>query len=92
MPRSTPPRSDDAVTVSSEQLGESVHVSDLTPTAHQWWGYVAGVVWALRQRGHAVGGVDLALDSQVPLGGGLSSSAAIEAATALAVDSCSGSG
>ncbi|MDN5570501.1 MAG: galactokinase [Propionibacteriaceae bacterium] len=79
-------RSDDAVVVSSSQLGETIRVDDLSPTPGQWWGYVAGVVWVLRQRGHAVGGVDLRLDSQVPLGGGLSSSAAIEAATVLAVD------
>ena len=85
-------RDDDAVTMSSAQLGDSDHISDLTPVAHQWWGYVAGVVWALRQRGHAVGGVDMALDSHVPLGGGLSSSAAIEAATVLAVDALFGLG
>ena len=72
------PRDDGRVLISSAQLGESVELEELSPGPRAWWGYVAGVLWALRQRGHALGGVDLALDSAVPLGGGLSSSAAIE--------------
>lgn len=83
-------REDDAVTVRSAQLRDEVHLDTLAPGEQHWSGYVAGVVWALRERGCAVGGVDLLLDSQVPLGGGLSSSAAIECATALAVDTLEG--
>ena len=85
-------RDDDAVTVRSVQLADEVHLDELVPGEQRWWGYVAGVVWALRERGHPVGGVDLVLDSDVPLGGGLSSSAAIECATALAVDTLEGLG
>ena len=40
--------------------------------------YAAGVVWALREAGHEVPGVDLLVDSRVPVGAGLSSSAALE--------------
>ena len=38
------------------------------------------MVWALREAGHDIGGVDLFVDSSVPLGAGLSSSAALECA------------
>lgn len=73
----------------SEQSGETVSfgVPMLTPGAVTGWGaYVAGVVWALREAGFDVPGADLAIASDVPLGAGLSSSAALEAAvlTALA--------
>lgn len=80
------PRNDAVVTVRSVQLGEYVELDGLAPGAPHWWGYVAGVHWALERAGHPIGGVDLVLDSTVPLGGGLSSSAAIESATALALD------
>ena len=51
-----------------------------------WQAYVAGVVWALQEAGHRIGGADLVLSSDVPAGAGLSSSAALECAvlTALA--------
>ena len=82
------------VSVSSAQLGERVEVpiASLTAPTSAWWAYVAGVVWVLRQRGHDVGGCDLALDSDVPLGAGVSSSAAIESATVLALDALFGLG
>jgi galactokinase len=50
-----------------------------------WTAYVAGVVAVLRDDGHDVPGFDAAVDSDVPLGAGLSSSAALECATAVAV-------
>lgn len=73
----------------SEQTGESLSfdVPTLTPKAVTGWGaYVAGVVWVLREAGFDVPSADLAIASDVPLGAGLSSSAALEAAvlTALA--------
>jgi galactokinase len=43
-----------------------------------WAGYVAGVVWALREAGVAVPYARLAITSDVPVGAGLSSSAALE--------------
>jgi galactokinase len=51
-----------------------------------WAGYPAGVFWALAEAGHPVGGADLLVDSDVPAGAGLSSSAALECATAAALN------
>ncbi|MBX6356079.1 MAG: galactokinase, partial [Micromonosporaceae bacterium] len=76
--------------VRSEQApGEEVAFGeqDLKPGAVAGWAaYVAGVVWALREAGFAVPGAHLSIASDVPLGAGLSSSAALECAvlTALA--------
>ncbi|MGW7101008.1 galactokinase [Streptomyces sp. NPDC054838] len=53
--------------------------------ADAWAGYPAGVAWALREAGLPVGGADLHVRSDVPAGAGLSSSAALEVATALAL-------
>ncbi|BBX48024.1 galactokinase [Mycobacterium cookii] len=45
-----------------------------------WASYVAGVVWALRMAGHSVPGGSISITSEVPIGSGLSSSAALECA------------
>ncbi|WP_373465189.1 galactokinase [Streptomyces sp. V2I9] len=65
----------------------SLRVDELTPhSGHGWAAYPAGVVWALRAAGHPVTGADIALASTVPTGAGLSSSAALETVTALALN------
>ncbi|MEU8684257.1 galactokinase [Streptomyces sp. NPDC048611] len=51
-----------------------------------WAAYPAGVVWAMREAGLPVGGADLHYESTVPTGAGLSSSAALEVVTALALN------
>lgn len=51
-----------------------------------WADYPRGVLWALRAAGHEIPDFRAAFTGDVPLGSGLSSSAAIEAATALALD------
>ncbi|HEX5431262.1 MAG TPA: galactokinase family protein, partial [Bryobacteraceae bacterium] len=50
-----------------------------------WSDRVLGVVWALRQRKIAVEAQNLYIDSEIPLGGGLSSSAALGVALTLAL-------
>jgi galactokinase len=56
-----------------------------------WAAYPAGVAWALREAGHPLaGGASLAVDSDLPAGAGLSSSAALECAAALALDGLHG--
>jgi len=52
-----------------------------------WGDYVQGLTWVVSQQGIHVGGFDLHLDSDVPLGSGLSSSAALEVATLRALRS-----
>ncbi|GAA3721424.1 galactokinase [Streptomyces tremellae] len=57
-----------------------------------WAAYPAGVVWALREAGHELGGADIHVTSTVPTGAGLSSSAALEVATAAALNDLYGLG
>ncbi|HVQ30438.1 MAG TPA: galactokinase, partial [Vicinamibacteria bacterium] len=52
--------------------------------------YVAGVAWALREKGHAVRGLDALVAGSLPIGAGLSSSASLELAAARALCSTSG--
>jgi galactokinase len=63
---------------------------DLAPGMRGWQAYVAGVVWALEHEGRGVVGADLVLSSDVPLGAGLSSSAALECAALTALVDLSG--
>ncbi|MFC9351212.1 galactokinase [Arthrobacter sp. NPDC057013] len=60
--------------------------------AKGWTKYPLGVVWSLQQRGIDVPGLDLLLDSDVPLGAGLSSSHAIECAVISALNDLTGAG
>ncbi|HSK34533.1 MAG TPA: galactokinase family protein, partial [Propionicimonas sp.] len=81
------PRADGRWRFRSVDLDETVEIgeAELLPGTPGWHSYLAGVVWALRQAGHTVGGADLVLTSDVPLGAGLSSSAAIECAALAAL-------
>ncbi|MFF3783502.1 galactokinase [Streptomyces sp. NPDC001933] len=64
-----------------------LRIDELAPhQGHGWAAYPAGVVWALRAAGHPVTGADIQLTSTVPTGAGLSSSAALEVVTALALN------
>lgn len=57
-----------------------------------WGAYVAGVVWALRTAGYDLGSLGLVIDSTVPTGAGLASSAALQCSVALAYNDMFGLG
>jgi galactokinase len=59
---------------------------------HHWANYVMGVASVLRGAGHEVSAMEAAVAGDVPQGAGLSSSAAIEVATIVALDAVSGNG
>ncbi|QAY64563.1 galactokinase [Xylanimonas allomyrinae] len=89
------PRADDLVRLVSANTDEpwEADLRDVAPGAVRGWGvYVAGAAWALRRAGHNVGGFDAAVDSCVPFGASLSSSAALESAVAVALDDVYGLG
>jgi galactokinase len=69
-----------AVEFDLDHLAEKLDVSGRPLPG--WAHYPAGVAWALQSNGLAVGGIDAAVDSDIPIGAGLSSSAAMEVAFA----------
>jgi galactokinase len=80
------PRGDSLVRVRSAQADDSWEGEGIGPgEVTDWASYVAGVAWALRQDGLDVPGLDVCVDSTVPLGAGLSSSAALECSVAIAI-------
>ena len=81
------PTGDDLITLRALDLYQQVsfRIGDLeqrvdvqgSPLPH-WALYPAGVAWSLRQAGYAVSGMEAVYTSDVPIGAGLSSSAAVE--------------
>ncbi|QDT00017.1 galactokinase [Adhaeretor mobilis] len=80
------------VKVHSTLLNETVDFSldDLKPEEVTWTSYIRGAFAGCLERGMEPGGLNLAVDSKVPLGGGLSSSAALEVATATMIEAVTG--
>ena len=71
----------------SDQIFELPVAEISKETVSDWAAYPLGVAWALlKTSGHTGTGFDIYIDSDVPVGAGLSSSAAIESAVALALD------
>ncbi|WP_062291744.1 galactokinase [Demequina phytophila] len=62
----------------------------LAPGDDGWPSRVAGVIWALEERGYPVTGLDLAIDSCLPPSAGLGSSAALTASVAHACEAAWG--
>ncbi|MFV2069687.1 MAG: galactokinase [Pirellulales bacterium] len=77
----------------SEAFEESAQVAITDQTAPRpghWSNYFAGVLVGCRQRGMSIESADVLIESTVPVGGGLSSSAALEVATATLVEAMTG--
>ena len=87
------PRDDERLVIYSENLDAltfaELNSNTLEPT-HSWSDYPLGVAAELQRLGHVLRGANLYIRSQVPIGAGLSSSAALEVSTALALLQTSG--
>jgi galactokinase len=86
-------RDDELLVLRSKQVPAepvTVRLGSLEPgSVTGWAAYPAGVAWALRAAGHAVAGATVDVDSDLPVGAGVSSSAALECSVALALCSLS---
>ena len=87
------PRKDRKLVLYSGNLGEG-READLDDLGNRgsghWSDYPIGVAWALKEAGYRLRGADLYISGDVPLGAGLSSSAAIEVSTGYALLSAAG--
>lgn len=77
-------RSDTIINVRSmsyaDELEHFDHSKDIKPGNLHWGNYIRAVVFVLKRAGHSLSGFDMLIDSNVPQGSGLSSSAALEVA------------
>ncbi|MGA6120516.1 galactokinase [Sphingobacterium anhuiense] len=80
-------RDDELISLYAEDYKAVYEISlnAIAPTDLHWPNYILGVVDQIQKRGLLVGGFNLYIDGDVPLGAGLSSSAAVECATTLAL-------
>ncbi|MCF7875468.1 galactokinase [Candidatus Bipolaricaulota bacterium] len=78
---------EEKVRLFSENLGEKKEffLTDTGIKRNDWTDYIRGIVSGLQNRTDPVRGFDLYINSEVPVGSGLSSSAALEIATAVGV-------
>ncbi len=81
------PRDDDQYYFFSDQFreGREISIEDRSPALGDWSDYPVGVLRQLQQRGILPSAFELHLSGNVPFGAGLSSSASVEVASALAM-------
>ncbi|HKK78657.1 MAG TPA: galactokinase [Phaeodactylibacter sp.] len=79
---------DAKVKLTATDLDESFDfdLQDFSPAASGWPNYVMGVVHELQKKGAQIKGFDASFNSQVPIGSGMSSSAALECGFAVALN------
>ena len=80
------PRVDGKLVIYSENFNETIEarLDSLSPLAEKHWAnYPLGVAWALCRAGKRISGANVYIAGEVPLGAGLSSSAAVEVSVAL---------
>lgn len=80
-------RNDEQIQLYAESYEEKYigNINEVSKSEKAWANYILGVVDGLLKRGHSLSGFNLYIYGDVPLGAGLSSSAAIECATAYAL-------
>ena len=80
-------RDDTIIRLFANDLDEKheIALESLVPVENHWSAYILGVVDQLLKSGKALTGFDLVLTCDVPIGAGMSSSAAVESATAFAL-------
>jgi galactokinase len=81
-------RSDDELHIVSLDLDRSYrgHTTQIKPSSLHWPDYILGVIQQLQALGHTIGGFNCVFGGDIPLGAGMSSSAALECATAFALN------
>ncbi|MBC6113134.1 galactokinase [Pedobacter fastidiosus] len=81
-------REDDEIHLYAEDFKQThtANINSLEPSKKGWPNYILGVADQIQKRGYKIGGFNLYIDGDVPPGAGLSSSAAVECATAFALD------
>ena len=81
-------RNDDIISLYSEEFHEAFEtkLSEVKPTDKAWPNYILGIVDQFNRKGYEISGFNLNIDGDVPIGSGLSSSAAVECATAFALN------
>lgn len=86
-------RSDEKLKISSNLMSDVIEIElkDLAPKSRQdWSAYVSGAVWAVDRNFPITSGLNIELNADLPLGAGMSSSAAVECSVILAVSTLFG--
>lgn len=81
-------RDDDLIKLHSSEFGEDyqVRLPDLKKSETHWANYILGVAAQFIKNGHYISGFNLVVDGNVPIGAGLSSSAAVECSVAFGLN------